>query len=123
MKTWSLAIALSCVAVAVWSASSRTAKADFGGDEVVILHNATNATIQFQVKWDNGAWRTFSLAAGRQQSFDASQGAPAVRFDHVRGDNQITYKGYRLQPNTGYDFRLSPDGRRLDLYANEVITD
>src|SRR5262245_14892773 len=101
------------------------------------VHNPTRATIHYEVKWGNGAWKKFAVEPGtfykHAHSLDQNDRAPApyLRFDNTGGDGRVTYTMYHLnfkKVGSGgfgahdrqtspkeYAFEYAPGGRALDL--------
>ena len=94
--------------------------------------NHTGVTVMYQIKWSNDrSWKNDSLQTGSISTHwlkaeNVSQGYPKIRFDYIAGDQQVTYRTYRLDTslssgdNTAeaptYFFGFNQRGDRLDLY-------
>ena len=122
MKTILSVLILSSIVVGSLVASGQSARADAAGDHINTITNPTRTTIRYQVKWGvQGQWRSFSLTPGQSTTLGADGAASAIRFNAGMQAGKIVSKVYNLQQDVGYVFRLSADGRSLDLYPEDVI--
>lgn len=137
-----LAAALASLALAVPAFADErigTSRADAPNLEgAFVIHNPTDVTLKYQVRWGNGEWVHYTLAPNHRRTHShklSDQGkapAPNVRFDNIGGDRRTTYEtvhvafgrvGYAgfgpvgyVNEAVDYDFRFARDGKRLDLY-------
>ena len=106
------------------------------------IENNTGTTIHYQYRWGNKhEWKRMALASGAIEIHSYPLGedphgkvpTPYVRFDRIGGDNNVTFKEYRMGfyaigyagfgPNKNrtqpkrYAFRYTANGRDLDLIA------
>ncbi|MCY3721514.1 MAG: trypsin-like peptidase domain-containing protein [Candidatus Poribacteria bacterium] len=97
------------------------------------IRNRTGITIPYQIRWSNGNnWESFSLSTGfislhwsnEQQILS---GYPRIRFDHIAGDQEVTYRTYKLESvqfsgNNDhapiYYFQYNRLGNMLDLFKD-----
>jgi len=106
------------------------------------IENNTGTTIHYQYRWgDTHEWKRMTLASGAVETHSYPLGedphmrvpTPYVRFDRIGGDNNVTFKEYKMefyaigyagygpkknqtQPKR-YVFRYAANGRDLDLRA------
>lgn len=70
--------------------------------EVFKIRNRTGVTIPYQIRWSNSNdWQSNSLRTGFISTHQSSgqnipSGYPEIRFDHIAGDGQVTYRTYTL---------------------------
>jgi|GEM_PF-1498373 len=95
------------------------------------IRNQTGVTVLYQIKWSNSDnWKSSSLETGfiithRSSGQSIPSGYPKIRFDHIAGDGQVTYRVYNLESAIGntnvaptYRFQYNRRGDRLDLYRD-----
>jgi len=106
------------------------------------IENKTGTTIHYQYRWgDKHEWKRMTLASGVIETHSYPLGEdphrqvpiPYVRFDRIGGDNNVTFKEYKMgfhaigyagygpeknktQPKR-YVFRYAANSRDLDLNA------
>ncbi|MDE0010155.1 MAG: trypsin-like peptidase domain-containing protein [Candidatus Poribacteria bacterium] len=93
--------------------------------------NDTGVTVPYQIKWSNNSdWAPESLETGFIMTLwsggqNIPPGYPKIRFDHIAGDAQVTYRVYNLETAIGntnvapmYRFEFNQRGDRLDLYRD-----
>jgi hypothetical protein len=111
-------------------ATSQQARADdcYGS---FVVRNPSNVAIHYQVKWGDGDWKSYCVQSGwsKYHYYPLDENGcvptPRIRFDYIAGDNDVTYKTYKLDvyathcPDRGkkHVFRYSRCGCFLDLYA------
>ena len=67
------------------------------------IENPTRVTIHYQIKWSNNHdWKLQSVNSGKEwfhswRGERVSQGYPKIRFDHIAGDQRVTYRTYLLE--------------------------
>ena len=69
------------------------------------LENATGTTIHYQWRWGSKAWTNATLAKGEVDTYSLPLGGdphkrlpiPYVRFDRTGGDNQVTWREYKVE--------------------------
>lgn len=97
-----------------------------------VIRNPTSNTINYQVQWGDGDWKSYSVSPGCRRWHYHELGAngcaptPRVRFDYIGGDGDVTYKSYRVgvdavhHPENGkkHHFCYSRCGCYLYLYAD-----
>jgi hypothetical protein len=114
-----------------------TADSSSGNKAAFSLANDTGITMNYQVKWGNNQWKSFTLENGRiyTHSYALNNNgeflSPSVRFDRIGGDSSYTEKvydmdvtqvgsggfgGHRSEPKKYY-FEFSADNRHLNIYA------
>ena len=101
--------------------------------QVFKISNRTGVTIPYEIKWaSNGNWESFSLRTGfiRVHWSTGQQilsGYPRIRFDHIAGDQEVTYRTYSLETvefsgNNDhapiYHFQYNRLGNMLDLFRD-----
>ena len=94
------------------------------------IRNNTGVTVPYQIKWSNNSdWKSHSLETGfirthMSNGQNVPSGYPKIRFDHIAGDGQVTYRYYTLEiaqfrenNNSAptYRFEYNRWGDRLDL--------
>ena len=100
------------------------------------IRNPTGVTVPYQIKWThNHNWKQQSVRArgGRVHRWNGNnvpQGYPKIRFDHIIGDQGVTYRAYPLKTslqfgnNTDgvptYVFRFNQRSKRLSLSSADV---
>ena len=97
------------------------------------IRNRTGVTIPYQIKWSNdNNWESFSLSTGFISMHWSSgqqilSGYPRIRFDHIAGDQGVTYRTYKLETvqfsgNNDhapiYYFQYNRLGNMLDLFRD-----
>ena len=97
------------------------------------IRNHTGVTIHYQIKWSNSNdWKSNSLKTGfirthRSGGQQIPSNYPKIRFDHIAGDQAVTYRTYNLetvqfrQNNNHapiYYFRYNQRGNMLDLFRD-----
>ena len=97
------------------------------------IRNRTGDTIPYQIKWsNNGNWEPSSLRTGFiSMHWSTGQqilsGYPRIRFDHIAGDQAVTYRTYSLETvefsgNNDhapiYYFQYNRLGDMLDLFRD-----
>ena len=66
------------------------------------ISNDTGVTISYQIRWsNNNNWQSESLETGlivphASGGENIPSGYPRIRFDHIAGDGQVTYRAYAL---------------------------
>ena len=66
------------------------------------IRNTTGVTISYQIRWsNNNNWQSKSLETGlivphASGGENIASGYPRIRFDHIAGDGQMTYRAYAL---------------------------
>jgi hypothetical protein len=122
------ALALSAMTVSLAGANSAHAY-QYGS---FVIHNPSNVTINYQMKWGNDGYQNFSVEPGSWRSHYIELGSdqmipvPYVRFDFVTWDQSVTYQTYEMDAygtnftNDGkdYTFQYTSDGRFLDLFED-----
>ena len=104
--------------------------------QVFRIRNNTGVTIPYQIRWSNSNdWQSESLETGfivthRSSGQNIPSGYPQIRFDHIAGDEQVTYRGYNLdtahfrEGNNNhaptYFFRYNQRGDRLNLFHDAL---
>ncbi|RKU37504.1 hypothetical protein C6496_09745 [Candidatus Poribacteria bacterium] len=103
--------------------------------QVFKIKNTTGVTVPYQIRWSNSnAWQSSSLETGfisthwsRGQNIPS--GYPKIRFDHIAGDQVVTYRTYELETarfrehnNNAptYRFEYNRWGDRLDLVRDTL---
>lgn len=96
------------------------------------IRNRTGVTIRYQIRWSsNDNWESSSLSTGfiRMHWSGGQQilsGYPRIRFDHIAGDQEATFRTYSLgtvefRENNDhapiYYFRYNQLGNMLDLFS------
>ena len=67
------------------------------------IRNNTGGTVPYQIKWSNNSdWDPESLETGFifthwSGGQNIPSGYPKIRFDHIAGDGQVTYRTYALE--------------------------
>ena len=67
------------------------------------IRNNTGVTVRYQIRWSsNNNWQSYSLETGFVRTHTSSgqnvpSGYPKIRFDHIAGDNRVTYRQYTLE--------------------------
>ncbi len=95
------------------------------------IRNNTGVTVPYEIKWSStNDWQPNSLETGFIRTHPSSgqnipSDYPQIRFDHIAGDQQVTYRTYKLdtalfrEGNNNhvptYFFRYNRWGDRLDL--------
>ena len=98
------------------------------------IKNPTRVTVRYQIKWSQtNNWQNQSLQTGfirthRSSGQQILRGYPKIRFDHIAGDQQVTYKNYGLESTVLlgenadiapiYRFRYTQWDNRLDLFPD-----
>ena len=100
------------------------------------IRNHTGVTIHYQIKWSNSNdWKSNSLKTGFIMTHwsggqQIPTNYPKIRFDHIAGDNWVTYHQYPLKTAQfrenndhapTYFFRYNDRGDRLDLYRDRDV--
>lgn len=104
--------------------------------QVFRIRNHTGVNIPYQIRWSNADdWQSESLETGFIVTHWSSgqnipSGYPKIRFDHIAGDQVVTYRHYTLdtavlrEGNNNhaptYFFRYNRWGDRLDLFRDTV---
>ena len=71
--------------------------------QVFKIKNTTGVTVPYQIRWADGeGWRFNSLETGfisthRSNGQHVPSGYPKIRFDHIAGDQVVTYRTYELE--------------------------
>ena len=102
--------------------------------EVFRVRNPTGVNIPYQIRWSNADdWQRKTLQTGFiathwSNGQHVPQGYPKIRFDHIAGDRQVTYRTYNLDTSRfregnndhapTYFFRYNLRGDRLDLFRD-----
>ena len=99
------------------------------------IANDTGVTVPYQIKWSNSNdWQFYSLETGFiMMHWSGGQQVlsdyPRIRFDHIAGDEQVTYRQYTLEAaqfreNNNhaptYAFSFDRWENRLDLFHADV---
>lgn len=126
------ALAIVCAAASqAEAAKNRPERQRLGG---VVLMNPTENPINFQMRLGyEDAWTDYVVESNQnlQITFELDRDgmvlAPNIRFDHVGGDDGLTYQDYELDfyevefedDMTGfrYEFQYSASGKLIDLYS------
>ena len=94
------------------------------------IRNLTRVTIPYQIKWSHVRnWKPLRIEPGiimtHWYNGNVPKDYPRIRFDHIAGDGQVTYRVYNLETAIGntnvaptYRFRYNRWGDRLDLYRD-----
>ena len=95
------------------------------------IRNRMGVTIHYQIRWSNSnSWKSYSLRTGFIRTHQSSgqrvpAGYPKIRFDHIAGDQRVTYRVYNLGSageNANvfptYYFQFNRRGDRLDLFRD-----
>ena len=98
------------------------------------IRNTTGVMIPYEIRWSNSNdWQSESLETGfivthRSVGQNIPSGYPKIRFDHIAGDEQVTYRSYNLDTalfrewNNDhapiYRFQYNRWGNRLDLFRD-----
>ena len=95
------------------------------------IRNRTGVTMHYQIRWSNNDnWKWSSLETGfiRTHTSDGQNilsGYPKIRFDHIAGDTEVTYRVYNLESANAnanvapaYRFKYNQWGDRVDLYRD-----
>ncbi|MXY28000.1 T9SS type A sorting domain-containing protein [Candidatus Poribacteria bacterium] len=104
--------------------------------EVFRIRNNTRVTVPYQIRWSSADdWEPNSIDTGFIKTHWSSgqrivEGYPKIRFDHIAGDQVVTYRGYNLdtalfrEGNNNhaptYFFQFNRWGDRLDLYIDDL---
>jgi hypothetical protein len=96
------------------------------------LENTSGAPINYQVKWGNGPWKSFTVKVGYTTTHsygldeDGEAPVPRVRFDRIGGDGAYTEQVYEMDFHKvgegrgspkKYVFRYAADKVHLDIKA------
>ena len=100
----------------------------------VKIRNTTGVTVPYQIRWSwNQNWEQTSLMSGYIRTHqwneeNVSQGYPKIRFDHIAGDQQVTWRVYTLSTSLQfgenndnapiYYFQYNKWGDRLYLFQD-----
>lgn len=97
------------------------------------IRNLTGVTVLYEIKWsNNNDWQRYSLKTGfvLTHSWNRQilpEGSPKIRFDHIAGDQRVTYRYYTLESSVHfgdntevptYRFGFNRWGNRLDLFRD-----
>ena len=95
------------------------------------IRNRTGVTMHYQIRWsnsDNWKWSSLETDFIRTHTSDGQNilsGYPKIRFDHIAGDEEVTYRGYNLESANvnanvapTYRFEYNQRGDRVDLYRD-----
>lgn len=101
--------------------------------QVFRIRNHTGVTVHYQIRWSNSNdWKSNSLATGFIMTHPSGgeqvpSNYPKIRFDHIAGDNRVTFRQHPLQTAQfrenndhapTYVFRYNRRGDRLDLFRD-----
>ena len=111
------------------------AKAEALSTEYAIftVRNPRSVGVNYQIKWGDGDWQSFSVNAGfsRYHAFpvdaDGRTPRPQIRYDYILGDGAVTYRACSLNTYTSrrlsvdsgkpYVFRDDSSGRILNFFS------
>ena len=97
------------------------------------IRNRTGVSIPYQIRWsDSNNWQPHSLETGYIKTHwsngqNIPSNYPKIRFDHIAGDQAVTYRTYNLgtvqfRENNDhapiYRFQYNRWGNRLDLFRD-----
>ena len=102
------------------------------------IRNNTGVTIPYEIQWSpSNDWQSNSLETGLIRTHPSGgqnipSGYPKIRFDHIAGDQAVTYRRYNLdtalfrQNNNNnaptYRFEYNQRGDELDLFKGTAPT-
>ena len=117
---------------------SQRKKFDLRDSEISVfsITNHTGRTVPYSIKWrEDSEWKRYSLNPDHYRnhpyaSTAISEKYPKIRFDHIVGDKEISFKSYYLDTNTmiigsrgvsyndtrKYQFQYNSQNKELDLY-------
>ena len=99
--------------------------------------NRTGVTVPYEIRWSQSdSWESNSLETGISTHWSGGQnipsGYPKIRFDHIAGDQVVTYRHYNLdtalfrEGNNNhaptYRFEYNQRGDELDLFKGAAPT-
>ena len=103
--------------------------------QVFKIRNTTGVKVPYQIRWSNADdWQPKTLQTGFIRTHWSNgqhvpQGYPKIRFDHIAGDQQVTYRSYTLETTLfrennnqapTYRFRYNLRDDRLDLVRDAL---
>ncbi len=103
--------------------------------KVFRIRNNTGVTVPYQIRWSSADdWKPYSLETDFIRTHSSvgqriPEGYPKIRFDHIAGDQVVTYRTYELETvlfrennNNAptYRFQFNRWGDRLDLFPDAL---